>query len=165
MTWFFAVHARVVATPVSDEVPRTTLDELLLEVRSTLDRLDAVAACEAQAGGAFLIDTRSHDERSRTGVIPGSLHIPRSVLEWRLDPAADPAFHNSHIDGLDQRIVLVCAHGCSSSLAAGTLRVLGFSRATDLDGGFAAWQAAGLPVRPAPDVDPEAIPGMGDPDS
>jgi rhodanese-related sulfurtransferase len=108
---------------------------------------------------------RSHDERSRTGVIPGSLHIPRSVLEWRLDPAADPAFHNPHVDGLDQRIVLVCAHGYSSSLAAGSLQVLGFSRATDLDGGFVAWQAAGLPVRPAPDVDPGAIPGMGDPDS
>ena len=163
--WFFAVRARIAATTVTDEVPRTTLDDLLREARSRLDRLDATAAREAQTEGALLIDTRSHDERSRTGVIPGSLHIPRSVLEWRLDPAADPAFHNPNIDGLDQRIVLVCAHGCSSSLAAGTLRVLGFSRATDLDGGFVAWQAAGLPVLPAPDIDSGAVPGMGDPDS
>jgi rhodanese-related sulfurtransferase len=150
---------------VTDEVPRTTLDDLLREARSGLDRLEPTAALEAQAAGALLIDTRSHDERARAGVIPGSLHIPRSVLEWRLDPAADPAFHNRHVEGLDQHIVLMCAHGYSSSLAAGTLRALGFSRATDLDGGFAAWQAAGLPVRPAPDVDPGAIPGMGDPDS
>jgi rhodanese-related sulfurtransferase len=146
-------------------VPRTTLDDLLREARSGLDRLEPAAALEAQAEGALLIDTRSHDERSRTGVIPGSLHIPRSVLEWRLDPAADPAFRNPHIEGLDQQIVLVCAHGCSSSLAAGTLRVLGFSRATDLAGGFVAWQAADLPVRPQPDVDWGAVPGMGDPDS
>ena len=150
---------------MTDEVPRTTLDDLLREARSGLDRLEPAAALEAQAEGALLIDTRSHDERSQSGVIPGSLHIPRSVLEWRLDPASDPVFHNPHVDGLDQRIVLVCAHGCSSSLAASTLQLLGFSRATDVDGGFVAWQAAGLPVRPAPDVDPEAIPGMGDPDS
>jgi rhodanese-related sulfurtransferase len=162
---FFAVRARIAVTTVTDAVPRTTLDDLLREARTGLERLDPAAALEAQADGALLIDTRSHDERSRTGVIPGSLHIPRSVLEWRLDPAADPAFHNRHVEGLDQQIVLVCAHGCSSSLAAGTLRVLGFTRATDLDGGFVAWQAAELPVRRAPHVDPRAVPGMGDPDS
>ena len=150
---------------MTDEPPRTTLDALLREARSGLDRLEPAAALEAQAAGALIVDTRSHDERSQTGVIPGSLHIPRSVLEWRLDPAADPAFHNPHVEGLDQQIVLVCAHGCSSSLAAGTLRVLGFARATDLVGGFVAWQAAGLPVLPAPDVDRVAVPGMGDPDS
>ncbi len=150
---------------MTDEAPRTTLDALLREARSGLDRLEPAAALEAQTAGALIVDTRSHDERSQTGVIPGSLHIPRSVLEWRLDPAADPAFHNPHVEGLDQQIVLVCAHGCSSSLAAGTLRVLGFARATDLVGGFVAWQAAGLPVLPAPDVDRGAVPGMGDPDS
>ena len=149
---------------MTDE-PRTTLDALLREARSGLDRLEPAAALEAQAAGALIVDTRSHDERSQTGVIPGSLHIPRSVLEWRLDPAADPAFHNPHVEGLDQQIVLVCAHGCSSSLAAGTLRVLGFARATDLVGGFVAWQAAGLPVLPAPAVDRGAVPGMGDADS
>ena len=115
------------------------------------------------AGGAVLIDTRSNEERARDGVIPGSLHIPRSVLEWRLDPAADPAFHNPHIDGLDQLLVLVCAHGESTSLAAATLQDLGFAGATDLVGGFTAWREAGLPVRPAPELDPGAVPGMGDP--
>ena len=61
--------------------------------------------------------------------------------------------------------ILVCAHGESTSLAAATLQELGFSRATDLVGGFAAWQAAGLPVHAAPEVDPGVGPGMGDPDS
>jgi len=120
-------------------------------------------AFEAQAAGALLVDTRSNDERAREGVIPGSLHIPRSVLEWRLDPDADPAFHNPHIDGLDQQLVLVCAHGESTSLAAATLQDLGFAGATDLIGGFTAWRDAGLPVRPAPELDPRAVPGMGDP--
>ena len=44
--------------------------------------------------------------------------------------------------------MLVCAHGYSSSLAAATLRDLGYERATDVIGGFAAWADAGLPVKP-----------------
>jgi rhodanese-related sulfurtransferase len=142
---------------------RKTLDELLAEARSGLDRLDPRSAYEAQSAGALVIDTRSNDERARDGVIPGALHIPRSVLEWRLDPDANPAYHNPHVVGLDQWIVLVCAHGESTSLAAATLQELGFSRATDVVGGFTAWRDAGLPVAPRPEVDPTAVPGMGDP--
>ena len=149
---------------MADSAARRTLDDLLRDARSRLDRLDPERAFAAQREGALLIDTRSNDERRREGVIPGSLHIPRSVLEWRLDPDADPAFHNPHVDGIDQLLVLVCAHGHSTSLAASTLQELGFSRATDLVGGFTAWHAAGLPVRPAPDVDPDSLPGMGDPE-
>jgi rhodanese-related sulfurtransferase len=97
--------------------------------------------------------------------LPGALHIPRSVLEWRLDPDADPAFHNPCVVGLDQHLILVCAHGESTSLAAATLQELGFSRATDIVGGFTAWHAAGLPVHAAPAVDTDTRPGMGGLDS
>jgi rhodanese-related sulfurtransferase len=148
---------------MAEETRRTTLDELLAAARGRLERLEPDAAFAARSQGALLIDTRSHDERRRTGVIPGSLHIPLSVLEWRLDPDADPAFHNPHVLGLDQWLVLVCAHGCSTSLAAARLQALGFARATDLVGGFTAWEAAGLPVHPAPEVDSDAVPGMGEP--
>jgi len=147
---------------VTDQ-PRTSIHDLLRDARAGLERLDPQEAFVAQGEGARIVDTRSSDERARTGVIPGSIHIPRSVLEWRVDPDADPAVHNPHVEGLDQHLVLVCAHGYSTSLAAATLQLLGFSRATDLVGGFTAWEAAGLPVRPVPDDDPEAVPGMGDP--
>jgi rhodanese-related sulfurtransferase len=149
---------------MADATSRTTLADLLAEARGRLERLDPEAALEAQATGALLIDTRSHDERAREGVIPGALHIPRSVLEWRLDPDVDPAFHSPHVEGLDQHLVLVCAHGESTSLAAATLQDLGFTRATDLVGGFTAWREAGLPVHPAPPRDPASVPGLGDPD-
>ena len=144
---------------------RKTIADLLSDARARLDRLEPEEALAAQRAGTLLIDTRSSDERRRTGVIPGSLHIPLSVLPWRVDPDADPRYHNPHIEGLDQQLVLVCAHGYSTSLAAATLQELGFSHATDLIGGFGAWQAAGLPVRGAPEVDPDALPGMGDPAS
>ena len=144
---------------------RKTLDALLAEARSRLDRLAPRDAFEAQRSGALLVDTRSNEERSRDGVIPGALHIPRSVLEWRVDPDGDPTFHNPHVVGLDQHLVLVCAHGESTSLAAATLQELGFTRATDVVGGFAAWEAEGLPVHPASEVGRDARPGMGAPDS
>lgn len=148
---------------MADATSRRTLDDLLADARSRIERLEPEAALAAQSRGALLIDTRSNDERTRSGVIPGALHIPRSVLEWRLDPDIDRAFHNPHVVGLEQHLILVCAHGESTSLAAATLQELGFTRATDLIGGFFAWQTAGLPVHPAPDVDADAVPGMGDP--
>lgn len=96
--------------------------------------------------GALLIDIRCEESRQETGVIPGSVHIPWSVLYWRVGRKAE---------GLDPRIsdptgplVLLCAHGYSSSLAAATLRDLGFDGATDVIGGFEGWRAAGLPVEP-----------------
>ena len=155
-------HAKIAATKVADA--RRTVDDLLRDARSRLERLSPEGALAAHRAGALLIDTRSHHERIRYGVIPGSLHIPLSVLEWRLDPDTELAHHNAHIDGLDQQLVLICAHGYSSSLAAARLHELGFSRATDMDGGFTAWEQQGLPVRPAPEIDDDLTPGMGSPD-
>ena len=146
-------------------VTRKTIDDLLAESRSRLDRLTPEEALVAQSEGALLVDTRSHEERRRSGIIPGSLHIPLSVLPWRLDPASDPEFRSPYVEGLDQHIVLVCAHGHSSSLAAAMLQDLGFARATDLDGGVAAWEEKGLPLRAVRRVDVDVRPGMGPPDA
>ncbi len=126
--------------------PRT-IDDLLEAARTRLDRLTPAAALRAQLDGAIVVDTRAADVRLGTGQIPGSLHIPLSVLYWRLDPAS--GFDDPRVSDRTTRIVLVCAHGYSSSLAAATLHDLGFSRATDMVGGFRAWAAEGLPVEPA----------------
>lgn len=142
---------------------RKTIADLLSDARARLDRLEPEEALAAQRSGALLIDTRSQDERVRYGVIPGSLHIPRSVLEWRLDPDADSEYRNPNVGGLDEWVVLVCAHGYSTSLAAATLQDLGFTRATDVVGGFTAWKERDLPVEPAREVPDGAVPGMGDP--
>jgi MFS family permease len=145
---------------------RRTASDLLAEARERIaPRLEPERAHEAASHGALLIDLRSQDERRREGVIPGSLHIPRSVLEWRVDP--DSGYMNPHIGGLERRLVLFCAEGFSSTLAAATVRELGCSKATDMVGGFAAWKAAGLPVRRlAEDVRPDVglRPGMGSPE-
>jgi rhodanese-related sulfurtransferase len=126
---------------------RRTIDELLERARAGLERLEPAAAFEAMAGGALLVDTRCAELREADGTVPGSVHVPLSVLYWRLDPASgydDPA-----LSDLERQVILLCAHGYSSSLAAATLRELGFASATDVVGGFEAWLAAGLPVERA----------------
>jgi rhodanese-related sulfurtransferase len=139
---------------------RTTIEELLERARSRLERLEPDQALGAQHAGALIVDLRSHDERARHGIIPGSLHVPRAVLEWRLDP--DSPHRNPHASDLEQHVILVCSDGYSSSLAAATLQELGFARATDLVGGFNAWRSRGLPIAPAQPVD-DGVPGMGAP--
>jgi MFS family permease len=143
---------------------RRTAAELLAEAqRRIAPRLDPLEAEEAASRGALLVDLRSDDERRREGVVPGSIHIPRSVLEWRVDP--DSGHTNPYLGGLERRLVLFCADGYSSSLAAASLRELGCRMATDVVGGFAAWKAAGLPVQPPQTVvSGSGLPGMEGPE-
>jgi rhodanese-related sulfurtransferase len=143
---------------------RRTLEALLEDARSRIERLEAARAWEATRSGAVLVDIRSERNRVRDGIVPGSLHLPRTVLEWRLDP--DSPWRSPYAPSLDRQVVLVCDHGCSSILAAATLVELGFSRAGDVIGGFAAWRAAGLPVvpAPAPADEPDEPAGMRAPD-
>jgi rhodanese-related sulfurtransferase len=127
---------------------RRTVDDLLADARARLVRLGPEEARAAQIAGAVLVDVRGDDQIREHGSIPGAIRIPRNVLEWRADPscvARDP-----RIADLGATIVIVCQQGYQSSLAAGNLQDLGFSRATDLDGGFEAWRAAGLPIEDAP---------------
>jgi rhodanese-related sulfurtransferase len=145
---------------------RRSVDDLLAEARERIaPRLHPEEAERALASGALLVDLRSVEERRRYGVVPGSLHIPRNVLEWRVDP--DSGFTNPHIAGLDSRLVLFCSQGFASSFAAASLRDLGCVSATDMVGGFDSWKAAGLPVRALPhdrEPEPDELPGMGPPE-
>ncbi len=141
---------------------RTAAEMLAAAQRRIAPRLEPEAALAATAEGALLVDLRSQDERRREGIIPGSIHIPRSVLEWRVDP--DSGYANPHIGGLERRLVLFCADGYSSSLAAANLRELGCRRSTDLVGGFRGWKAAGLSVVALTEADEPGLPGMGPPE-
>jgi rhodanese-related sulfurtransferase len=140
---------------------RRNVDELLAAARRRIEpRLTPAQAFEAVRKGALIVDLRSNDDRRERGVVPGSIHIPRSVLEWRVDP--DCEFHNPAACNLEREVILMCSDGFSSSFATLSLRELGFHRSTDLIGGFSAWRAVGLPVRPAPEREAATeLPGMG----
>lgn len=96
------------------------------------------------ARGALLVDIRSSEQRLRDGEIPGACQIDRTVLEWRLDPTSPSRI--SAATGPAVRVIVLCAEGYSSSLAAASLLDLGLTNTTDVIGGFESWRDAGLPI-------------------
>jgi rhodanese-related sulfurtransferase len=124
-----------------------TVAQILAEARDRLRRLTPPEAFCRWRDGAVLVDIRPAEQRRREGEIPNALVVERNVLEWRLDPAGDARLP---IAAYDLEVIVVCSEGYTSSLAAAALQDLGLSRATDLVGGFLAWQDAGLPVPETP---------------
>ncbi|HEY2692223.1 MAG TPA: rhodanese-like domain-containing protein [Streptosporangiaceae bacterium] len=120
-----------------------TIDQVLADARAGLGRLNPQQAQRAVSAGAVLVDIRPAAQRAAEGEIPGALIVERNVLEWRFDPASAARLPQASYDA---HVIVVCSAGFTSSLAAAALQDLGIRHATDLDGGFLAWQAAGLPV-------------------
>ena len=126
--------------------PPRSIDEILAEARQRLRRLGPAEAQAAMEHGALLVDIRTEAQRAEQGHVPGSLHVERNVLEWRFDPQS--AARLALATGFDVQVIVMCVEGYTSSLAAAALQDLGLARATDLDGGYRAWQRAGLPFIP-----------------
>ena len=83
-----------------------------------------------------LIDIREKGELDKTGRIENSNHIPRGMLEFWLDPEG-PYFKSGKLD-MNKEMVLFCAGGLRSALAARSLKEMGFENVSHIDGGFAA---------------------------
>jgi len=128
------------------ETEPRTLEEELRAARALVDRLPPAEAFARAESGALIVDIRSELDRERTGVAPGSIHVPRTVLEWRLEPGG--AWCNPHVGGVERPIIVLCDHGFSSLLAAAAVARLGYPAVADVVGGFEAWRAAGLPTVP-----------------
>ncbi len=113
-----------------------TLESMLAEARSGLRRVSAAEIDAAQQRGALIVDHRDSGDQLSEGMIPGSVSIRRSVLEWRLAPSSP--WQEIDVDETSE-IICVCNDGESSSLAAASLQQLGLTGATDLVGGYRAW--------------------------
>jgi rhodanese-related sulfurtransferase len=90
-----------------------------------------------------LVDVREPGERDEAGIIAGAVHVPRGVLEFCADPAS-PA-HRAELHP-ERRVILHCATGGRSALAAVVLRDMGYRDVAHLDGGMAAWERDGMSV-------------------
>ncbi len=130
-----------------------TIDEILAAARARITRVTPRQAFGELDHGATLVDIRPAAQRAAEGEIPGATVIERNVLEWRFDPASQAKL--ASVTGYDDRILVICSEGYTSSLAAAALQDLGLAGATDVAGGFQAWAAAGLPVA-APSQAPAA---------
>ena len=116
-----------------------TPDDLVAEARSRIHRIDPPELQAAAEAGALIIDIRPAAQRSEEGELGGAIVIERNVLEWRLDPAGDHRI--PVVTDYERPVVVVCSQGYASSLAADSLRQLGYRHAADLAGGFQAWRA------------------------
>ena len=128
---------------MDDTTHPSAIDRLLAAARADLDRVQPTELAAETTAGALVVDIRPVEQRRRDGALPGAVVIDRNVLEWRLDPSSP--HHIPKANGTEQRIIVVCNEGFSSSLAAATLRQLGLPNATDLVGGFQAWRSAVVP--------------------
>ena len=112
---------------------QTLVSEALREVKT----ITANEALElSNEDKCTLIDIREKGELDKTGKIENSNHIPRGMLEFWLDPEG-PYFKSGKID-MNKEIVLFCAGGLRSALAAKSLKEMGFEKVSHIDGGFAA---------------------------
>ena len=112
---------------------KTLVDNALKEIKtiSTDDAYDLTSNNQCN-----LIDIRDVRELENQGRIENSNHIPRGMLEFWLDPDS-PYFKEGKLD-LNKEMVLFCAGGLRSALAAKSLKEMGFEKVSHIDGGFGA---------------------------
>ncbi|HEY7569392.1 MAG TPA: MBL fold metallo-hydrolase [Gemmatimonadaceae bacterium] len=104
--------------------------------RQTIPQLSVSdVATRVRSGSAIIVDVRDASEWSQ-GHIPGALHVPLGQLAQRAAGLADGG----------RQLVLHCATGGRSAVGASVLRAQGISNVVNMEGGYSAWQAAGLPV-------------------
>ncbi len=122
-----------------------TSADFLKEAKENLENLTPSQVNEEmQNGNISIIDLREKDELEQNGAIPGATHAPRGLLEFYADEAH--SFYKPELDK-NKRIVLHCASGGRSTLASKTLKDMGYTNVANMEGGFTAWKAAGLPVK------------------
>ena len=120
--------------------------DLVAEAKSNIENLTAdQVAAELAGGDALLVDVREPQERE-AAAIPGAISAPRGMLEFYADPSLP--YHKEEFDP-ERRIILHCASGGRSALAAATLKEMGYRNVAHLDGGIKAWQESGHPTQPS----------------
>jgi rhodanese-related sulfurtransferase len=111
------------------QLENLSIDDLTVELAADPDLL--------------LVDIRELQERVDLGAIPGSVHVPRGMLEFWADPQS--RYYRDYFRE-DRRLILFCAGGGRSVLAARALIDMGFTNVAHLEHGFAGWERAGLPL-------------------
>lgn len=121
--------------------------QMLAEANAAVDVIDVETAKAMHGGnGNVFVDVREAIERQQTGSVAGAMHVSRGFLEFQADPDM-PGFNP--VFGEAARLVLYCASGGRSALAAKTLQDMGYDNVCHVAGGFNGWIEAGGPVEAA----------------
>ena len=119
--------------------------ELVDEANKTIKVMSAEEVKSAyEKGEITLIDVRDIRELWKDGTVKGSIHIPRGMLEFWLDPQS--SYYQEKKIGEMKNIVLFCALGFRSALATKSLKEMGFKNVANAEGGFDSLKQIGLPI-------------------
>jgi rhodanese-related sulfurtransferase len=115
--------------------------EMVAEANAAVETL-TVADAKPLVGrdDVVFVDVREGGELATQGKIPGAVHAPRGLLEFYADPSTP--YHKPEL-GSGKRLVVYCASGGRSALAARTLKEMGIDNVANMVGGFTAWQQEG----------------------
>ncbi|MCV3274186.1 rhodanese-like domain-containing protein [Roseobacter sinensis] len=125
---------------------KTSSADMVAAARARIEEIetaDLIAMVEDP--DVVIVDIRDIRERQRTGAIPGSVHAPRGMIEFWVDP--DSPYHKEVFAQEGKKYVFHCASGWRSALTVATLQDMGFE-AAHLKEGFSTWAEKGGPVEP-----------------
>ena len=120
-----------------------TIAEMVAEAKSRVKGLSPSEVAAARDAGTLLVDLREPEERAAKGTIAGAVFAPRGMLEFWADPSSP--YHRPEFDP-EVPLVLYCASGGRSALAATVLEEMGYRQVAHLEGGLAHWVEEGMPV-------------------
>ena len=122
----------------------TTAAAMVAAAKERVENLTVDQVADELANGdTLLVDLREVVERAQHGMIPGAVHAARGMLEFYADPTSP--YHRPEFDP-SRRVILLCASGGRSALAAAMMQELGYTRVAHLAGGLKAWKEAGRRV-------------------
>ena len=120
-----------------------TATAMVEEAKGRIENLTPEEVAKEIEGGALMVDIREEEELRSQGRIPDAVFAPRGMLEFLVDSTSP--YHREEFD-IDRRIVVYCASGGRSALAADTMQRMGYRQVAHLDGGFTAWKGQGRPI-------------------
>ena len=129
---------------------KSSFRDLVAEAEKEIETLSPAqvrAALDSSTGSLLLVDLRDVREVKREGRIAGSLHIPRGMLEFWIDP--ESPYYRREFDEVDS-LILYCNKGWRSALAAQTLKRMGAEGVAHMQGGSENWKAEGGAIEQLP---------------
>ncbi len=124
-----------------------TFRQMVADARSEVNVVSPQdAKADVDSGKATIIDVREPDEVAESGTVPGARNIPRGVLEIKADtelPVRDPS-----LEDRNQKVLVVCGAGGQAALSAKSLKDMGFTDVSIIDGGVRGWKDAGFETAP-----------------
>ena len=121
-----------------------SVNEMAEEAKSEISNLSPEeAGRRVETDGALIVDIRDVRELQREGVIPGSMHTPRGMLEFWVSPDSP---YTKEVFQEDREFILCCAGGLRSALSTKLLQDMGVSKVSHVESGFGGWQSDGMPV-------------------